>query len=47
MDIEKYIYEIYHTGSLSKAVNNLFISQTGLSNAVNRYVSNNQNHVFT
>ena len=37
MDIEKYIYEIYHTGSISKSANNLFISQPALSNAVKRY----------
>ena len=36
-DIEKYIYEIYHTGSFSKAANNLFISQPALSNSVKRY----------
>jgi len=36
-DIEKYIYEIYHTGSFSKAAHNLFISQPALSNSVKRY----------
>ena len=37
MDIEKYIYEIYHTGSISKSASNLFISQPALSNAVKRF----------
>lgn len=36
-DIENYIYEIYNTGSFSKAANNLFISQPALSNSVKRY----------
>lgn len=36
-DIEKYIYEIYKTRSISKAAVNLFISQPSLSSSVKRY----------